>query len=317
MSMKRLALFPLVFISLACGDASPTNSSNTNANRINRNTPVPATSSNANLVPANGHSNRPIISNSQVNSLGRSNSSIRPSLPTPPPAAITEKRDEGLFSFPPPQVTSYALLKSEELLNPAGPSTFDFVSQKIAGALENAGFGPEKYAYFWNDRDEFAIVTAMERIEPDGSPLTGSDRWNGSTNLPRAHRFDDYFRYLFGGKIVYYRVLAFVVTSKRYGRSFHRNSPPDFGMALNWMNKGEPQLGEGDGSSPIEAVPFDTGYRCYALLYLFVNHTSLDRPKSVDSLTGAEMGLEEGLEKQTESHLANTHINIGGTRYEP
>jgi hypothetical protein len=209
------------------------------------------------------------------------------------------------------------LLKYEDLLNPAGPTTFDFVGQKVAAALETAGYTPEKYAYFWNDRDEFAIVTAMERIEADGNPLPEPERWNGSTNLPRAHRFDEYFRYLFGGKIVYYRVFAFVVTSKRYGRSFLRNSPPDFGMALNWMNKGEPQLGEGDGSTAIETASFNERYRCYALLYLFVNHTSLDSPRSVDSLTGPEMGLEEGLNKQTESHLANTHVNIGGTRHEP
>ena len=318
--MKRFALFPLVFISLACGDASPTNSS-TNANRVYTNAMATPAASNSNAVPVNSSSNSVTTSNSQANST-KSNSTIRPPLPKPPspspPTVVAgQKEEEGLFSFPPPKVTSFASLRSESLLNPAGPTTFDFVSQKIAGMLENAGYGPEKYAYFWNDRDEFAIVTAVERIEEDGSPLSGSDRWNGSTNLPRAHRFDEYFRYLFGGKIVYYRVMAFVVTSKRYGRSFQRNSPPDFAMALNWMNKGEPQLGEGDGSAAIEAVPFDGRYRCYALLYLFVNHTSLDGPKSVDSLTGAEMGLEEGLEKRAEAHLASTHLNFGGTRNEP
>ena len=240
-----------------------------------------------------------------------------PTLPTPTPT--TEKRDEGLFSFPPPGATSYTLLKSEDLRNPAGLTRFDFVSRKIATGLEEAGYMPEQqYAYFWNEQDEFAIVTAMERIEPDGTPLVEAhDRWNASPNLPSAHGADEYFRYLFSGKVVYYRVFAFIVTSKRYGNSLKRNTPPDFVTAFNWTGRGESQLGGGDGTTAIESAPFDERYRCYAALYLFVNHTSIDGPTSVDALKGSDLRLLEGLNRQTDSHLAKTHINVGGTRDEP
>ena len=306
--MKCLILLVLLVAGLfagACGVDMQANNSSVNANSV-RPTQTPAVNAVNTNIPAN-------VSNTYANGYR----TPRP-LPTPTPAS-TPATDKGLFSFPPPRGTGYTLLKSEDLQDPAGPTTFAFVSRKIAAGLEEAGYMPEQqFAYFWNERDEFAIVTAMERIEPDGTPLPDFDeRWDATSNLPSAHGTSEYFRYLFRGKAVYYRVFAFIVTSKHYGNSLKRNSPPDFDTAVAWTGKGEPQLGSGEGDTAIESAIFDAKYRCYAVIYLFVNHTSIDGPTSVDALKGSDGRLGEGLNRDADIHLAKSNINIGGTRDEP
>jgi hypothetical protein len=299
-----LELSTIAFSNFACGDAAPAN--NTSSNRP------------ANSRPANQTNTSNSASNTTSNSYSNSQSGPSNSLGTnsgandrPPPTQTAEKRDEGLFSFPPPKVISYALIPSADIADASGTTPFSQVSEKLASGLDEAGYSSDRYAFFWNETDEFAVVTAMERINEDGKPLDEPDRWNVSTSLPRARDAGEYTRYLFSGKKVFYRVLAFVVTSRRSGKSFNRNSPPDFVMAKNWMNKGEPELGDGE-SSTIQNVFFTNRYRCYALLYLFVNHTSLDNPTSVDLLKEGDETLIEGLNLKAEDHLRNSNVKFGG-----
>ena len=252
--------------------------------------------------------NNTAVNTNGVRPTGTPSSSVTPQAS---PTQTAEKKDEGMFSFPPPRVTSYAPIKNEYVVNPSGATDFAYVADRLTTALTDSGYS-EKFAFFRNDQDEFAIVTAMERINGDGSPLAGSDRWITSDSptppLPRAHGADEYFRYLFGGKIVFYRVFALVVTSK--GRKFNQHRPPDYLTALNWVVKGDQQLAE-DGSGGIESTPFTDKHHCYALLYLFVNHTSLDGPRSVNALEGNADGLTDGLERRTEEHLIKTGIAFG------
>jgi hypothetical protein len=225
-------------------------------------------------------------------------------VPTAPPPV--EKKDEGLFSFPPPKVIDYGIVPRAELVNEGEETRFSQISDRLGEALRRAGYD-EKYSYFWNDKEEFAIVTAMERVSEDGSPLAGNERWADNDLLPRAHGPGDYIRYLISGKKTYYRVMAFVVTSRRSAGSFLRGNSPEFTTALGWKNTGEAELGDG-GPPTIEDVVFGENFKCFALLYLFVNHTSLDRPKSLDKLVENELDLKEGMETSVENHLERTGI---------
>lgn len=303
----------------ACeGDVATNTSNNTSANRVT-NTQVNTTNR------SNTTTTNTVFSNSSANT-----NKIRPRPPLatpgqiPPSPELSEKRDEGLFSFPPPRVTGYAALDPAEFMNPQGPTDFSYVADKLAQGLKRAGYPEDRYKFFWNDRNEFAIVTAMERVSEDGTPIGTSpeggtsaniaERWNATPAFPRARGGSEYIGYLFRGKRVFYRVFAFVVTPRKYRRNFYSNSPPDFEMAVNWMAKGDSQLGDG-GPTSVEFVPFTDEYSCYALLYLFVNHTSLDSPKSVDSLTGDdEPELKQGLDITTENHLRRSRIRFGEDR---
>ena len=319
--MKKIILITVGLLAIGqmgCADSAMNTNSRMNANppRANANviatplkTPADSLTNTGSTGNARGNSRSNVsMSNSMMMNSRPPNAQVRPSA-TPPPTA--EIKDEGLFSFPPPKVISYTVIEKSALLNREGQTNFSQISERLAAGLERAGYADDRYSYFWNEKDEFAIVTQMERINPDGTPL-GSGRWNGSTVLPRAHGAAEYFDYLISGKKVYYRVFAFVVTGKRSGRSFSRNTSPDFTMALNWMNKGEAELGGGGEPSVIEDAVFGERYNCYALLYLFVNHTSLDAPKSIDTLTENEESLRDELNQEAGTHLRQTKINFGG-----
>jgi hypothetical protein len=150
----------------------------------------------------------------------------------------------------------------------------------------------------------------MERINADGTPYTGDMRWENSANLPKARDLGEYVKYLLGEKHVYYRVFAFVVTNKQY--NFFDNSPPAFNAARNWVRTRKSELG--GATATIREIEFDEQYQCSALLYLFVNHNSLDNPKPIDEdeLKGNEKALMDGVSLDAVDHLNRTQINFGG-----
>ncbi len=292
--MKRFLLIQVVLLAIGgtigCGDAMPTNTTANKANTRWSNTVVVMNTNmkTANVQPTN-----------------------RQATPKPTPEQTAEKKDEGLFSFPPPRPVSYDKINHQQLLNREGQTTLSNVSQKLEEGLKKAGYLNDKYRYFWNNDNEFAIITAMERINADGTPFTDAARWESSDILPTAQNLSEYVKYLISGKKVYYRVFAFIVARKDYV-SFD-NSPPSFNMAKKWMRKGKPELSDG-ATSTFQDVPFDEQYHCYALLYLFVNHSSLDNPKPIDDeeLKGNEKGLMNGLNQNPADHLHQTQINFGG-----
>ncbi len=312
--MKNLSLIYVGVFSIwlsGCGSEMANSSTNapprtpvtTNAKPANN----VADSKTPNFKPANSTANLP-TKGVNTNSTGNSEKSTPKPAATATPAA--EKKDDGLFSFPPPKVTDVSEVKPSDL--GAGENTTLLqVSEKLTDGLEKAGYKQNKYSFFWNDRDEFAIVTAMERVNADGSNFK-EDRWVEDKNLPSANGFKEYFRYLIEGKKVFYRVFAFVVTARRSRQSFKNiGSPPEFVTALNWKNKGEPNLGDGE-TTTIESAVFTPKHKCFVLLYLFVNHTSLDLPKSVDSLNDNEKRLQEELVKEADMHINNTNLHFGG-----
>jgi hypothetical protein len=77
------------------------------------------------------------------------------------------------------------------------------------------------------------------------------------------------------------------------------------------MRKGKRQL-DGSGAGVIREVPFEGDYHCYALLYLFVNHTSLDDSKSVDDLEPGEENLKHLLNQNAGEHLRKTKLALAG-----
>ena len=305
--MKRFILIQVVLLSISgigCGDAAMSTNTNTSASNANRESNTPSTNQ-TNTVRNNQTAN--VIA---TNSNAQLTNSQRTPQPTPSPQTA-EKKDEGWFSFPPPRVVSYFDINRQQLMNQEGPTTLSSVAQKLEAGLKAAGYSEGKFTYYWNNDNEFAIITAMERINADATPFAGSMRWENSENLPKAHNLNEYVQYLFSGKKVYSRVFAFVVTNKKY--NFFDNSPPSFNAAKNWMRIRKSELG-GSGTSAIRQVAFDEQYQCSALLYLFVNHNSLDNPKPIDEgeLKGNERVLMDGVSLDAVDHLHRTQINFGG-----
>lgn len=291
-------LLVVAVASMGCGDSAANNSA-FNANRpANRNT------SNANAV--NTTTTNVGANQTPANSMANANSSRPRTTPTPRPTpgiSPTPVAEEGVFSFPPPRATDYIPIDAERLMNPAGQTDFYFVADQISAALKRGGYAGNDYKFFRNGESEFAIVTKMERVDGNGRPLDGPDRWE--EGLPTAKGPGEYFQFLFGGKTVYYRVFAFIVTD-REPSGFAEI--PNFEAARKWtiQKNAETQLGIG-ASDPIRSAVFQEPYRCFALLYLFVDHTSLDQPLPIPP-GGSQGGLTHGLMTGTEVQLTNARI---------
>ncbi len=308
MKILWLSLAAICLALLAgCAEQAANSSSNTNAKPVNRNgnssVPTPV------QTPTTGSSG-----NVQANKSGNQPTNTAQPTPSATATPVAErKKEEGLFSFPPPKTMSVTEISAAELAAVTGQTTLAQVSEKLAGGLERAGYGKNDYSYFWNERDEFAVVTAMERVNPDGSAFQ-TNRWVEDDSLPSAGS-GQYLSYLVSGKKVYYRVFAFIITarSERTRRSFQRGSVPEFNTALNWENKGDEDLGGGGGEvTPVESVVWSEKHRCFALVYLFVNHTSLDAPKSVDALGKGEIRLTGDLNKDADAQIKSVREKLGG-----
>lgn len=266
-----------------------------------------ATSSNSTMSNARIEYNKNRASNTKT-----TNSNIS-SAPAPP----TEKKEEGLFSFPPPRPTSVAEIPKAELPLADGSRTLAETSDKIVAGLKAAGYQNGKYTFFWNDSNEFAVVTAMERVQPSGEvALVG--RWDDSDMLPSAT--GEYFNDLIRGRKVFYRVFAFIFTPKnKKWQTYLRGTPPDFNTARHWIENpsGGDTVGEG-GTSDIATARFTADYKCFELLYLFVNHTSLDAPTAIDPRDDKDerrvKGIITELNKDAAEHRRKTNIRFGEER---
>jgi hypothetical protein len=313
---KKLLCLALLFLTILWGCRGENVATNTtfNANTVNRpannltDTGVPTPTG----MPINTGSNNITAANTKGNQIDKPKLTPTPQA-TPSPIA-EKKKDEGLFSFPPPKATSVTEFTASELSAVVEQTMLSQIAGKLEDSLQRAGYGRDYYSYFSNDIDEFAIVTAMERINPDGSNFT-ADRWvdiNDEGSLPIAGS-GEYFRFLISGKKVYYRVFAFIVSARpeRNRRSFERGRSPEFVTALTWKSKGESELGGGE-PTPVASVVWSEKHRCYALVYLFVNHTSLDAPKSVDSLEKREVRLKSDLVTDADQHIKSIREKLGG-----
>jgi hypothetical protein len=250
---------------------------------------------NANRISANSASNA-----KSVNSMST------------PKVAVTEKKSDSLFPFPPPQPVDSIEIPYQDLVNGETNPTFSNVAKTLADKLETANYSRGKYSYFWNTENEFAIVTRMERINADGTAFADPNgiedlRWNFPNHLPTAKSKEEYGPYLFSGKKVFYRVFAFIVTMKD-PLYFTENAPPTFELAQKWHRLGRSELGGGETSSIVREIEFGSQYHCYALLYLFINHTSLDSEKAVNGLDDADRGLKDYINKEALHHLSESQI---------
>lgn len=307
--IREKLLLPVLCSCLALvgcgGDAGIT--VNTNANSSNAQASPTASTANGNTQPTNSIPTNGVF---PTNSIKSANVSVGNVSATPPPTLSQEdpKKDKALFSFPPPKVVDMTEIPFQKLANREGTTTFSDVEKKLVEALEKAGYHREKYGFFWNGQNEFAIVTKMERINADGTRADETIRWETDSRLPAAQTPKEYGEYLFRGKKVYYRIFAFIVTNRDF--TFFEGTPPSFEMASKWIGLRQSSKLGGGGSAPITQTVFDNQYHCYVLLYQFVNHTSLDLPIPVND-EHINRSLITGLNKGAWSNLQNTEIRIG------
>ena len=232
------------------------NSSNSANTAADTNVSTANTANTANISTGNASGN--------LNNINKTNT------PSPTPQNTeqndSDKKDEGMFSFPPPRATTF-LVKDVVADGPGEQISLNQYMSKIREALSRAGYGDDRMVYFSHKR-EFALVTALERIDENGKPLEPK-RW--SEAIPTAGGLGEYFNYLFYGKKILYRFTAFVVSED--GINPRRGQPPEFQSAKKWIEKGEISTDKINvGTQTAQTFMLDKNYKCYVLIYNFERH---------------------------------------------
>ncbi|MBU4445015.1 hypothetical protein KJ656_08050 [bacterium] len=146
-------------------------------------------------------------------------------------------------------------------------------------ALECAG---QYEISYYSVPNGFALVSRLEQIEEDGTPMESPKRWDANAKSLSIFSLADYFRALFVAPPGYYRLIVFVVSPLPFSKSPEQISKE---TAESWLQFGA------------NALPIDLAFQlytrefvCTALIYEFEKHdvemeATLRRPGRLDGRT--------------------------------
>ncbi|MDA1055922.1 MAG: HEAT repeat domain-containing protein [Planctomycetota bacterium] len=156
--------------------------------------------------------------------------------------------------WPPPRYTHRATFGRDIPRNVLGDddSTLGEIYDKLYRALVSVDESFES-GLFGVGHDGFALLAKLERIDEQGAPLPGDNRWVYGELPPLS--FKDYIGRLFFEKPGYFRVLAFVVTPKNL---------------VGYSDTRLPHTSEGGSELPDHIAKLKFKDRnCYVLVYSF------------------------------------------------
>jgi len=113
------------------------------------------------------------------------------------------------FPWPPPEPSARMHMPREPFQS---ASDLDAVSALLLNPLREAGYW--EYSFHRVDNG-FALVTRLERINDDGSPMDSLQRYQRSTDA-EPFSLSSYIKHLFFAPQGYYRVIIFIVTDRMF-----------------------------------------------------------------------------------------------------
>jgi hypothetical protein len=141
------------------------------------------------------------------------------------------------------------------------------VVETIVSALERTGY--VERSFFRSAADGVVLVTRLERIKDDGSPLAESERWPARLQDHRSTSdLVAFFRGLFYVDPGRYRVIAFVLQDLPFSQSSRRIVGEE---AHAWLRTGANTL-----PREVAQRPFGDG-NCTVLIYEFASDGSAVR----------------------------------------
>jgi hypothetical protein len=215
----------------------------------------PTTSAPPQPAPAGGASAptaTPKPPQSEPTTAGEDPPSAPPTSPVPPlpPASLPA------FPWPPPRYSAFATIAREWVAAGAQP-TLASAAARLEHAFDAAGYGER--SYYWVPGG-FALVSRIEQIGPDATPLAPPARWAIETPALRTG-FIDYVRALFNAPPGFYRVIVFAVTDQDFAAG---ERAPTSGEARTWISSGSLRL-----PASVGVLPYTAGHYTTALIYEF------------------------------------------------
>jgi hypothetical protein len=164
--------------------------------------------------------------------------------------------------------------------SPSASTTVGQVADKLEKALEHQGYVSK--AWFQVPHG-FALVSRLERIDEQGKPFPGDDRW-ATEPVRKIACLRRYLQGLFSAPAGRFRLIVFVVTSE----PFSPRGTVERGEAMEWLKTGDDLLDPATASQP-----FTPQHKVYALIYEFLKAGPSHKAALVDpSLLGAQAHLK-------------------------
>jgi hypothetical protein len=284
LSFRTIFIIILLALLISCEGQPQVSNSNRATNSGPTASPT-SSATNTSIVNVNGTANFPNNDNRKIltpRPTVKATQRISPT-PTPVEEPVTEKMEEGQFSFPPPLPTTYAIKSN------LGEISVNRFFGELEKQLDNekAQFTGDRRSFF-SHNGNFALVTRMERTDFEGNKLDDNLRWDRS--VPFGCRISQYLNCLFKGKRSYYRVIAFVLTND----SIVFSPPPSFEIAEKWITKGKSDAPETFLKEDQTETILDKKYRCVAMFYIFEYHTGSGKMTFLEQFpTSAKDQLEK------------------------
>jgi HEAT repeat protein len=159
------------------------------------------------------------------------------------------------FPWPPPRFSNWSVLPSELL--GSNSITLSNVHEKLREALNDLGYDGQ--GLFEVPGEGFALVTRVERINDDGTSVTGIHRWTRDRIPPAS--VSDYVSKLFLERPGRFRLFVFAVTT--LGDFRHRDESLTEERARSLFNEGGRVL------PPALGLALFRGYYVHTLIYVF------------------------------------------------
>lgn len=203
---------------------------------------------------------------------------------TPAPSLIPE------FPWPPPTPSDLVKLP-DDFLEQA--DSLGGINWLITNSLDQSGyrFRPQKYFYTPNG---FALVTELEQVDCEATPLAGDDRWNvNPSEFEKNFTLLDYLRSLVFKEEALFRVFAFVVTDDL---NPVKSIEPTIEETEGWFIAGSAML-----PNTLAKIPLNEHHYCQVYVYEFSKTAGQIQAEMVRK--GRQSCWRSG-----ETHLKNTKI---------
>ncbi|MEI7869313.1 MAG: hypothetical protein WCI11_15605 [Candidatus Methylumidiphilus sp.] len=114
------------------------------------------------------------------------------------------------FYWPPPQASAKEVIPLEQLAKVVLKPTLKDIDVQITKALRQIGH--TEYSYFPVPHG-YALVAHIEKIQKDGTPITGLERWEAKLGFNDDNSsVKQFFKVLFTSNKGYYRMIVFVIS---------------------------------------------------------------------------------------------------------
>ena len=172
------------------------------------------------------------------------------------------------FPWPPPSASAAVEIPRKYLVRDEETTLLKDVNRIIELALDKNEYDEKKY---YAVPAGFALVTRMERIESDGTPMRGKKRWALELQPLSRFSFSEYLKALLGSDPGYYRIFVFIVTPHAFEQSGAEISAEE---AKEWFRRGMNKL-----PIRIGEMNFSNEYSCSVLIYEFERVSETQSPK--------------------------------------